>query len=139
MGRGRPTGTAGYCSKLPDIATLKKLSNGMPSGVSGHITVDTFDEIESCDVMTIHFGSEVKVQQDKTIFVALYLQWACHDMSLVEWNWNMVKCPQQEGTWECGYYVVIAMFELFFQKQSNFSDNVWNDIKPRTMRDIDLG
>ncbi|GJY25648.1 zinc finger, CCHC-type containing protein, partial [Tanacetum coccineum] len=44
-----------------DIATLKKFSNGMPSGVSGHITVDRFDEIECCDVMTIHFGMEVKV------------------------------------------------------------------------------
>ena len=29
-----------------DIATLKKVSNGMSSGVSGHITVDKFDEIE---------------------------------------------------------------------------------------------
>ncbi|GJS44543.1 phospholipase-like protein [Tanacetum coccineum] len=62
---------------------------------------------------------------------------ACHDTSLVEWNWNMVKCPQQEGTWECGYYVAIAMFELFFQKQSNFPDNVWNDMKLRTMQHID--
>ncbi|GJR67058.1 transposase family protein [Tanacetum coccineum] len=151
-----------------DIATLKKFSNGMPSGVSGHITVDRFDEIECCDVMTIHFGMEVKVGKgiiyptnvhgvpmepgymkihvdmvyprweglnvprptDKVIFLgdatkdAPFNQWpknylktgyildslnrdfdkkpsiysliplieaACHDTSLVEWNWNMVK------------------------------------------------
>ncbi|PWA35347.1 hypothetical protein CTI12_AA610340 [Artemisia annua] len=49
----------------------------------------------------------------------------------------MVKCPQQESTWECGYYVAIAMFELFFEYQSNFPQTVWNDMKPRTMRQID--
>ncbi|PWA99145.1 hypothetical protein CTI12_AA011980 [Artemisia annua] len=61
----------------------------------------------------------------------------CHDPSSVDWTWNMVKCPQQESTWECGYYVAIAMFELFFQKQSDFPQTVWNDMKPRTMRQID--
>ncbi|GKB45896.1 ulp1 protease family, C-terminal catalytic domain-containing protein [Tanacetum coccineum] len=219
-----------------DIATLKKFSNGMPSGVSGHITVDRFDEIECCDVMTIHFGTEVKVGKgiiyptnvhgvpmepgyikiqvntvypgweglkvprptDKVMFLgdatkdAPFNQWPknylkvlprmslsldtpqlCHPYtssspplhhpsttgcildslnrnfdkkpsiySLIplieaEWNLNMVKCPQQEGTWECGYYVAIAMFELFFEMKSNFLDNVWDDMKPRTMQHID--
>ncbi|GJZ35385.1 transposon protein [Tanacetum coccineum] len=59
---------------------------------------------------------------------------ACHHTSLVEWNWNMVKCPQQEGTWECGYYVGIAMFELFFQKQSNFPDNKKDTSRSMTVK-----
>ncbi|GJT46197.1 ulp1 protease family, C-terminal catalytic domain-containing protein [Tanacetum coccineum] len=60
---------------------------------------------------------------------------ACHDTSLVEWNWNMVKCPQQEGTWERGYYVAIAMFELFFQKQSNFPDNIEDIVRATRVYD----
>ncbi|PWA85392.1 ulp1 protease family, C-terminal catalytic domain-containing protein [Artemisia annua] len=133
------------------------------------------------DKVLKHIESTLRVQQDKTIFIAPYLQcehwvlfvicplmktgyildslnksWnkepsfysltplveaACRGTSCgtssLDWNWNMVKCPQQEATWECGYYVAIAMFELFFKLQSNFPHNVWNDIKPRTTRHID--
>nr|GEY02221.1 hypothetical protein [Tanacetum cinerariifolium] len=78
------------------------------------------------DKVVKHVVSNLRVQQDKTIFAAPYLQWACHD-TLADWNWNMVKCPQQEETWECGYYVAIAMFELFFKLQSNFPHNVKGD------------
>ncbi|MFS7901458.1 putative papain-like cysteine peptidase superfamily [Helianthus anomalus] len=28
-------------------------------------------------------------------------------------TWKMENCHQQSGTWECGYYVMYAMYDFF--------------------------
>ncbi|KAJ0876878.1 putative Ulp1 protease family catalytic domain, papain-like cysteine peptidase superfamily [Helianthus annuus] len=39
-------------------------------------------------------------------------------------TWKMVKCKQQEGSWECGFLVVRNMFEFVISRQFGFPNNI---------------
>ncbi|MFS7961120.1 putative papain-like cysteine peptidase superfamily [Helianthus anomalus] len=52
-------------------------------------------------------------------------------------TWKIVKCKQQEGSWECGFLVVRNMFEFVISRQFGFPNNMWNDTTDITGVEID--
>ncbi|KAL8254249.1 hypothetical protein R6Q59_032470 [Mikania micrantha] len=55
----------------------------------------------------------------------------------VKLNWELVKCKQQRSTWECGFCVIKHMHEFVTIYQHNFPENIWNEMKFFTQKDID--
>ncbi|KAL4590546.1 hypothetical protein LXL04_003478 [Taraxacum kok-saghyz] len=44
--------------------------------------------------------------------------------------WSFPKCNQQEGGWECGYYVMCWMHEFVLSRQFDFPNSNWKDDGP---------
>nr|GFA78566.1 ulp1 protease family, C-terminal catalytic domain-containing protein [Tanacetum cinerariifolium] len=41
----------------------------------------------------------------------------------IKFDWTLTKCSQQEGEWECGYYLIKFMHDLALNKQAEFPEN----------------
>ncbi|XP_076923002.1 uncharacterized protein LOC143584982 [Bidens hawaiensis] len=52
-------------------------------------------------------------------------------------TWNMIKCKQQEGSWECGYLVIRNMFEFVISSQFSLPNKIWNYTTNVTPEEID--
>ncbi|GJZ93181.1 ulp1 protease family, C-terminal catalytic domain-containing protein [Tanacetum coccineum] len=54
-----------------------------------------------------------------------------------KFDWTMVKCFQQKGGWECGYYMMKFMFDLVINKQADFPHSLWDDSRRLKPLEID--
>ncbi|XP_019184052.1 PREDICTED: uncharacterized protein LOC109178959 [Ipomoea nil] len=100
----------------------------------------------NCDVVTAYIGNTMVTLQDKTFILAPYHQSAFRSYMNQRGQrakklaqWKNVKCPQQPGGVECGYYVMKYMHDLCTKYSTyTFLDKVFQDrTTPYSIEEID--
>ncbi|GJV12495.1 ulp1 protease family, C-terminal catalytic domain-containing protein [Tanacetum coccineum] len=54
----------------------------------------------------------------------------------IKFDWTLAKCSQQEGKWECGYYLMMFMHDLAINKQADFPESLWDNTRHLTPSEI---